>query len=135
MTFLAVDILTRLVAHPSLAQNLKFTEIQRFRHRIWPEIVGKSSILPVVIPPHAAGLLLTVLNLRPDIIALSWLAFSDFAESYHINPPLGDGFQLHAVDHKIGPRHSSQKLGAEPLVPPVNLCPRSTCNKQTLTDP
>ncbi|KAJ6595275.1 hypothetical protein B0H10DRAFT_1960552 [Mycena sp. CBHHK59/15] len=129
MPVLAVDILARLVAHSSLGKTLQFTQVQRFlefTRRMWPEIVGKTGGMPVVLPPHPAAFLLSVLSLPPDIIALSWLVFSDIAATFHqdpIPPSLDDGFRLHGDDHRIG---------AEPLNPPVHVCPRPGCNHMTL---
>ncbi|KAJ7076951.1 hypothetical protein C8R43DRAFT_966144 [Mycena crocata] len=125
MAFLAVDILTRLLAHPSLATTLQFQQVQRFlefTRRIWPEIVGKSGVLPAL-PAHPAAFLSAVLQLPPEIIALSWVAFSDIADSFQqdpgpVPPSIDDSFRLHADNHQIG---------AEPLVPPVNSCPRVGC--------
>ncbi|KAJ6456578.1 hypothetical protein DFH09DRAFT_1297458, partial [Mycena vulgaris] len=131
MAVLAADILTRLLAHPPLAKTLQFQQIQRFleftRH-IWPEIVGKSGVCPVSLPPHPAAFLSSMLELPLHIISLSWLAFSDFAAIFQqdpVAPSLEDGFRLHADD----------RISAEPLLPPVTNCIRATCNHTALGKP
>ncbi|KAF7364569.1 hypothetical protein MVEN_00325900 [Mycena venus] len=107
MPALAIDILNRLVAHPKLAQTLQLQQIQRlleFTRRIWPEIVGQTGVVPVVLPPQVVAFLSPVLRLPHDIIALSWLAFSDIAAAFQqdpIEPSLDDEFRLHANDHQI----------------------------------
>ncbi|KAJ7623919.1 hypothetical protein DFH06DRAFT_1340239 [Mycena polygramma] len=132
MPVLAVDILSRLVAHKRLAETLQFTEVQRFlefTHRIWPEIVDKAGRIPVLLPLHAAAFLSSVLSLPPDIIALSWLAFSDMAATLQNDPipaSLDDAFRIHGNDHRIG---------AETLNPPVHLCTGPSCNNATLGEP
>lgn len=39
----------------------------------------QSGVIPVTLPAHPASFLSSVLALAPEIIALSWLAFSDIA--------------------------------------------------------
>lgn len=108
MPVLAVDVLSRLIAHPTLAKTLQFQQVQRlleFTRRIWPEIVGNTGVVPVLLPPHATAFLSSVLRLPHDIIALSWLAFSDVAASLQqdpVEPSLNDEFCLHTNDHRIG---------------------------------
>jgi hypothetical protein len=107
MPVLAFDILTRLVAHPSLAESLQFTQVQRFlefTRRIWPEIVGKNGVAPDILPSHTAIFLSSVLGLSPELVALSWVTFSDMAAVFHTDPiplQLDDAFRLHGNDNKI----------------------------------
>jgi hypothetical protein len=107
MPLLAVEILTRLLAHPLLAQSLQFTQIQRFlefTRRLWPEIVSKTGGVPTVLPPHVAAFLSSVLSLSPELITLSWLAFGDMAATFYHDPTpvsLDDAFRLHSNDHHI----------------------------------
>ncbi|KAJ6561919.1 hypothetical protein B0H19DRAFT_1143016 [Mycena capillaripes] len=132
MPVLATDILTRLLAHPTLAQTLQFTQVQRFlefTRRIWPEIVSKTGAVPTVLPPHTAAFLSSVLSLSPELITLSWLAFGDMAATFYNDPiavSLDDAFRLHSNDHHIG---------AEPLKPPIRSCVHPECCNATLKEP
>lgn len=68
MTFLAVQILQRLLAHDFLSSTLRFTHVQRFlelTRRMWPEIVGQKQIVPDVLPVAPAGFLSAALVLPP----------------------------------------------------------------------
>ncbi|KAK7042407.1 hypothetical protein R3P38DRAFT_3165053 [Favolaschia claudopus] len=108
MSFLATDVLQRLIAHPPLAQTLKFTQVQTFldlTHRIWPEIVGKRGILPEILPEPSAAFLSSVLGLSPTLITLCWTAFSDLAAVYHAADPaqpLDNAFRIHGHKNRIG---------------------------------
>jgi hypothetical protein len=108
MLVLAVEILNHLVVHPQLIETLQFQQVQcflEFTERIWPEIVGKSGVILVTLPAHPASFLSSVLVLAPEIIALSWLAFSDIAATLQqevAEPSLDDGFRVHGNDHQIG---------------------------------
>ncbi|KAJ6621201.1 hypothetical protein B0H10DRAFT_1945562 [Mycena sp. CBHHK59/15] len=130
-TTLAVQILERLLAHPSLKDNLQFGQIQRFlelTHRIWVEIVPPSKAQPVTLSLNIEGFLSAVLNLEPNIIQLTWHAFGDLAESSYNNPAqpsLDDSFHLHAQEFKIS---------AETIAPPVSTCPRHGCHSASLSD-
>ncbi|KAJ7021487.1 hypothetical protein C8F04DRAFT_1195402 [Mycena alexandri] len=124
MSLLLRDIVARILAYPQLFDTLRLPQVMRFlefTHRVWPEIVGHTGQLPVVLTAQPAAFLSSVLNLPPDIITLSWLAFSDMAATYHAEPPLtslDDSFRLYSNDHRIG---------AEPLNPPIRFCTRAQC--------
>jgi hypothetical protein len=105
---LATDILMRLEANPPLAHVLELTHVQRFLEltvRMWPDIVDENGAPPVVLPSQPAAFLSAVLELPPDIITLSWLAFADAAAALEKEPPVGsvdDAFRLHGRDHGMG---------------------------------
>jgi hypothetical protein len=149
MPLLAVDILVRLVAHPSLTKTLQFTQVQRFlefTRRIWPEIVGKKGVVPDILPSHTAAFLSAVLGLSMEQTALSWIAFSDMSAVFQTDPiplQLDDAFRLHDNDNRIGISDTSfatlyfihQSSGAESLNPPSTTCPRPECCNKSLSHP
>ncbi|KAJ7286256.1 hypothetical protein C8J57DRAFT_1169032 [Mycena rebaudengoi] len=128
----AIQILERLLAYPSLKDNLKFWQIQRFLEitcRVWLEIVPPGTSRPVILPSHVAGLLCSVLELSMESVHLSWHAFADIAEASFLNPnriSLDDGFRLHSQEHKIG---------AETIAPPFTVCPHDGCHSARLGEP
>lgn len=105
---LARDVLTRLMAHPSLCDTLSWTQIQlfiRISYRIWPEIVGSSTASPLLLPLNICEFLSSVLNLEFDLVQLCWTAFGDMV------PNLDDGvahtkdddlFRIHGHEYQIG---------------------------------
>lgn len=149
---LAVLVLERLLAHPSLKANLQFVQLQKFiqlTQRLWLEIVPPgSSSRPVMLPAHITGFLGSVLDLASELVQLCWHAFADLAEAAFLNPDqcsLDDSFRLHAQEYKLGMKtllfatllvaqgcHSS---GAETIGPPVTLCPQPSCGSHKLGEP
>ncbi|KAJ7761270.1 hypothetical protein DFH07DRAFT_771595 [Mycena maculata] len=115
----AAQILERLLAHESLYHNLRYSDIQRFfelTHRLWPEILGTETSRPLSLPPPVCDLLASVLQLDTSLIQLTWHAFGDIAEAAYNGPPqpsVDDIFRVHG---------RTQKLGAEPLRPPITSC-------------
>ena len=59
-----VKILRRLETYPSLAENLKYTQVEQFLQlvrRLWPEIVPSQSSQPIILPTHIIVFLAAVL--------------------------------------------------------------------------
>ncbi|KAJ7178701.1 hypothetical protein C8R43DRAFT_942315 [Mycena crocata] len=134
---LAVQVLERLLSHPSLRDNLQFFHIQRFLElvcRLWQEIVPPEKARPLELPQDIERFLAAVLDLQGNIIQLTWHAFSDLAESMYLGPKppsIDDNFKEHGHDYS---------MGAETILPPVSFCIRSSCKSviagapRTLTD-
>ncbi|KAJ7764575.1 hypothetical protein DFH07DRAFT_770429 [Mycena maculata] len=139
----AAQILERLLAHESLYHNLRYSDIQRFfelTYRLWPEIrgvqmgiVGDAVIVPgavgvdvgsvdrpndwpLSLPAPVCDLLASVLQLDTSLIQLTWHAFGDIAEAAYNGPPQP------SVDNIFRIHGRTQKLGAEPLRPPITSC-------------
>ncbi|KAJ7353474.1 hypothetical protein DFH08DRAFT_805022 [Mycena albidolilacea] len=100
-TELAVQILTCLLSHNSLKGHLQFGQIQRFlelARQLWLEIVPPSRARPIVLPKNIASFMSSVLELKPEIIQLTWHAYSDLAQALFnapSEPSLDDNFKQH----------------------------------------
>ncbi|KAJ7792419.1 hypothetical protein B0H14DRAFT_3160262 [Mycena olivaceomarginata] len=109
-TELAVQILTRLLSHNSLKDHLQFGQIQRFlelARQLWLEIVPPSTARPIVLPKNIASFMSSVLELKPEIIQLTWHAYSDLAQALFnapSEPSLDDNFKQHGHAQQLGPR-------------------------------
>lgn len=103
----ALEVLRRLQTYPSLANNLQFSQVQRFLDlvkRLWPEIVPPQCSRPVILPDAITGFLSSVLSLDVTLVHLSWHAFGDLGESFYcdVPPSIDDDFRLHGQEYKLG---------------------------------
>jgi hypothetical protein len=71
---------------------------------MWPEIAPPGKLRPVILPSPVAVFIASMQALDIDIINLTWHAFADLAEAYHLENAisLDDRFRVHTQEHKFG---------------------------------
>ncbi|KAJ7227497.1 hypothetical protein GGX14DRAFT_347217 [Mycena pura] len=139
-----VEILRRLETYPSLAKNLKYTQVEQFLQlvrRLWPEIVPPQCSQPIILSTHIIEFLAAVLQIDAALVHLSWHAFGDLGQSFFCEPvqSIDDTFRIHGHDHQLGksfllqhPKFLTYVLGPETIGPPMSLCPRPECDYHKL---
>ncbi|KAF8188198.1 hypothetical protein K438DRAFT_2019347 [Mycena galopus ATCC 62051] len=101
------EVLPRLYEHPSLIKNLDLAHVHRFlrlAQKVWPEIILKGGVAPIILPPHISAFLAAVLDRPTEIITLLWIAFGDIVAKLVLEPPEmsdDDMFRLHGQDHDL----------------------------------
>ncbi|KAF8215082.1 hypothetical protein K438DRAFT_1955075 [Mycena galopus ATCC 62051] len=101
------EVLPRLYEHPSLIKNLDLAHVHcflRLAQKVWPEIILKGGVAPIILPPHISAFLAAVLDRPTEIITLLWIAFGDIVAKLVLEPPeMSDDnmFRLHGQDHDL----------------------------------